>query len=329
MPSICAFSVAIGWVFAAPVVHAYRTGSDLPEFAESRDEIVRWRHSSLAYEVTGARADELHDAARWAASQWAAVDCARVTFREMLASGAPAAPNDGRNTITFVDSGWMELGFAADAAATTDVRYRSMGDGAVEITEADIYLNAERFDFASDEPAAGERSLRATLLHELGHFLGLLHPCEPDGADGAPLCSSDHRDSVIFPLNDSSPRLTLSADEWLACVSCTTPSAAPKAPLSPSTGGVSRVPALTTTNAASACAASQAPAYPCHQPSATRVSAPLTAAWEPVALRATAPSAVFPRAPTGSLVTAANASPTAWPTARPAIGATSAGLGSA
>jgi hypothetical protein len=71
------------------------------------------------------------------------------------------------------------------------------------IAEADVYFNAESFEWASGGKASKKsRDLLSVATHESGHFLGLLHPCEVDGADGAPDCagSSASEAMTMYPL---------------------------------------------------------------------------------------------------------------------------------
>src|SRR5262249_22440322 len=50
--------------------------------------------------------------------------------------------------------------------------------------------------------------------HEIGHGIGLLHPCEIDGAQGAPDCASDpsYALTTMFPVYSAS-QAKLSADD--------------------------------------------------------------------------------------------------------------------
>jgi hypothetical protein len=93
---------------------------------------------------------------------------------------------DGRNTIAWV-SDWKARGYPSSAPGNTDMQYRGR-EGAWQIGEADVYLNAQDFDFSFG--TGSELEAQAVITHELGHALGLLHPCEPKGVDGAPDCDS-------------------------------------------------------------------------------------------------------------------------------------------
>lgn len=67
----------------------------------------------------------------------------------------------------------------SDALAVTQIfAYRyNVGSSSeyVAIDEADIIMNYEWFDFDNPDPYAYSYDFRTVMLHEMGHFLGLLH----------------------------------------------------------------------------------------------------------------------------------------------------------
>lgn len=209
---------ALGLVLTATrETHAFRTGSDLPDLAGT--ERVRWASRALSFSLyeespRGLELAEVEIALTSALSVWRALDCAAPQLSYGGSSSLRARPNDGVNTIEWIAAGWRGLGLPADGAASTDVHYARNAAGEWGIVEADIYVNAENFTWTIGASAEGARDVESVLAHELGHAIGLLHPCELDGADGAPLCSANagYRSSLMYPVT-SSGNVELSPDD--------------------------------------------------------------------------------------------------------------------
>ncbi|MEM9074487.1 MAG: matrixin family metalloprotease, partial [Myxococcota bacterium] len=129
--------------------------------------------------------------------------CGELEVEPVRTVGTSAQPGDGRSTIEWVPN-WSERGLGGDVAATTDVQL-VREDGIWRIAEADVYLNGEvRWDVFHRGPIT--TSLEAVLVHEFGHVLGLLHPCE------GPSCDAVHQASALFPTHEMNAG-TLSADD--------------------------------------------------------------------------------------------------------------------
>ena len=202
---------------AASPAHAYRTAGDLPEF--NGTERVRWADSTVRFErhvdvptgLSGARVDDvLLDAFR----VWAQVDCSNVQFDNHGVTLVGAEPGDGRNTIQWLSSNWTGTGAPEEAAALADVQYEKSDGGKWQIVEADLYFNAEHHSWGIHAQEDGVRDLPSVATHEIGHILGLLHPCEFDGAEGAPSCDKtpDVEGTTMYPIY-SAEQLTLSDDD--------------------------------------------------------------------------------------------------------------------
>jgi hypothetical protein len=215
---------------AAPQAAAYRTGGDTGALAGT--ERVRWYSSTLPLVFNdrslppGLTIDGVRSAFSASSRSWGDLSCTGVaTLQDGGPSSAAAAPGDGVNTVQFVTRGWGTRGFGADAAGVTDVQYQRDIDGQWVIVEADVYLNAETFQWALSVSAAPARDLETVLTHELGHALGLVHPCEPGGTGGAPDCASDpkFRETTMFPLYTVGQASLSSDDEAGACFLYTEP----------------------------------------------------------------------------------------------------------
>lgn len=199
--------------------NAYRTGADLDKFKGT--ERVRWSSDTAIFDLagtlpTGINAYDFSREFVRAFGQWSAPDCGgfQAKFGEM--SAAPAKFGDGRNTIEMVSNGWLALGYTEAAAGATDIRYEKDENGQWRIVEADIYINAEYFSWTTDFlPSVDTRTIFSVLLHEGGHALGMLHPCEEDGEGGAPKCKVrgiSPSTSVMYPVYDPS-QSTLTVDD--------------------------------------------------------------------------------------------------------------------
>lgn len=178
---------------------AYRTFEDDPAVARAArqpSDVIAW--DIVAPDATDPDAASFQAAATAAFDTWSAASCTSLSHRFEGRSTQPAAPGDGRNSIELVRAGWLDRGFPAGRGATTDVQLRTL-EGQAEIVEADIYVNLDDFEFVS-QPMPDALDRQGVLTHEIGHLLGLLHPCELE-AGTAPTCVDvvDADASVLYP----------------------------------------------------------------------------------------------------------------------------------
>jgi hypothetical protein len=183
--------------------------------------------------------DDLVGAATRAAATWsAAANDTSVDYTVVTSTETPVGTMcDHENTISFRNADWdPALGYAQDALALTTVW--SQGGA---ILDADTEINGTDPNFMwailPDNPMTASSSpdidLQNALTHELGHVIGLNHPCylgeasdPPDHDDkGNPVLSCSDpslppavKDATMYP--SSLPGLinerTLSDDERLA-----------------------------------------------------------------------------------------------------------------
>lgn len=213
-----AFTCALLLALASPAL-AFRTSSDVyPELAGT--ERVRWS-GPIEYDIHASGGPGVSPAtilaqADYAFGRWSALECAQIESRYGSTTSSAAGPDDGRNTLSWVDLFWTDRGFPPDAVATTDLNFTRGSDGVWRLSEADLYFNAEDYQWSPTSGTADGtlRSLRSVLLHEAGHAIGLAHPCEPGGA-GGPDCASDSafRAAIMFPLYQGPEYVLLGQDD--------------------------------------------------------------------------------------------------------------------
>lgn len=191
--------------FVTEMAFAYRTGGDTQEL--SNTERVRWEESAISFWIHDASfadvsLEETQQIAFASFAKWMQLGCHSPALALVGTIDVPAELGDGFNTIQWVATGWKDLGYDSDAAAATELEYQADEDGNWRIVEADVLLNGQshRWTAVLDAPVEGARDLRSVLTHELGHVLGLMHPCEPNGEGGAPSCDGGLESSgTMFP----------------------------------------------------------------------------------------------------------------------------------
>ncbi len=188
--------LAVGSVLLVSArAEAFRTGANSPDLKGTPR--VRWNADTISFQVfnaapPGLELADVTDVLLEAVRTWGKPACSAVHFDMQGITSGHATPGDGVNTIEWLPSGWADHGFKADAAGITDVQYAKMPGGEWAIVEADMYLNGSGHAWVlRDDGAPDTRDVLSVVTHEAGHMLGLLHPCEAGGADGAPDCKSN------------------------------------------------------------------------------------------------------------------------------------------
>lgn len=183
---------------------AYRTGGDTGDFAGT--ERVRFEEPTATLYLyakfpAGVTLAGTEAALARATRVWVRPECSLFRFAYGGTTNDHAAPGDGANTIEWLED-WSAIGFEPTAAGATDVQYEKI-DGEWRIVEADVYLNGE-LEWSAYPDGIDQWDVAGVLVHELGHVLGLMHPCEPDGADGAPDCDDEPEaeSSIMYPFYD-------------------------------------------------------------------------------------------------------------------------------
>lgn len=214
-----AFGIALVVELGLPrAAHAYRTAADLPEFADS--SIVRWNELPIELELVnapdGLAVTDVLAAVVDAAAAWETPACSNLSFGVTTATSQVARPGDGHNTIEWITD-WSDRGYDPTLPGLSDIQYDQYRNTEGRIVEADVYLNASDFEWRlRADGGSSQVDVLAVLTHELGHVIGLLHPCEdePEVGSTAPLCGLDADwNSVTMYPHFSSDQATLEPDD--------------------------------------------------------------------------------------------------------------------
>jgi hypothetical protein len=185
--------------------------------------------------------DQILGAASGAAEAWSAPanDTSLMIQVASTTGPGPAAKYDQQNSLVFRESEWCRAADDATGACTYDPTALAItsvfatADG--KIVDADIEINARYFRWGdlTQAPTTGPQiqDLQNALTHEMGHAIGLDHPCLLPGSTAMrsldnlgnlePDCdvaTPDIQESTMFPSSapgDISKR-TLAVDDVLA-----------------------------------------------------------------------------------------------------------------
>ncbi|MBW2734212.1 MAG: hypothetical protein JRH20_17625 [Deltaproteobacteria bacterium] len=212
--SLGASMLLVGTLCVPTLASAY-----VPSTSNDSLKPLRWTHSNCVIMRPNSKGSaDINDgsdvqAVFRSADRWrsASESCSYIRF--VMEEASPDAEAEFRqgeaneNVITWVEDGWRDvLGHDPQAAGLTTVFFvdspGSSRDG--KILDADIELNGEYFRFSAGEVGVkGRMDVENTVVHEMGHVLGLDHPCDDGLRSPTP---KDHLGETIPKCSSSLPQ---------------------------------------------------------------------------------------------------------------------------
>jgi hypothetical protein len=173
-----------------------------------------WRNPCITMEIylgsppPTMTAEQYFNASQLAAQAWShgSLACTGLTLSIRRQPEATADVGlDRKNVIVFLKDSWCKDSNATDGpcypanalAVTSDFKNDTTG----EIGDADIELNAVNISWADllanpQLTASGTADFQNTLTHELGHVIGLAHPCY-SSKDGTPVLKDNNGNDEV------------------------------------------------------------------------------------------------------------------------------------
>lgn len=153
---------------------------------------VQWYRDSVEYLINAYGTEDLHPGESEITDEvkhdvfdsfdvWNDVDCSffEMNYDGLTTSEAHFNQHDldaNTNVVTWMDDDWPHDHYRAIALTTV-----TFSTNSGEILGADIELNTADYQFTNtDDDNQVEHDLRNTLVHEVGHFLGLDHSPHPE-----------------------------------------------------------------------------------------------------------------------------------------------------
>lgn len=219
-PVVIVVALSLGaWLMRSPAALAY-DGAFLPI------EGGAWNvdNGPVPFSLDPAGSDDIADASdddalRDAFRAWACVVGTKLRFEETEEPGVAAIEDDGINTLFWDETNEFGLGPATLGVTVGDA-------GGAERSSADIVFNGYDSTWSTDDgPSAVD--VGSIALHEIGHFLGLDHPCDKEGGqesncngpeqsvmtpvwgnaiDRAPLPDDEEGVRALYPADDEESR---------------------------------------------------------------------------------------------------------------------------
>ncbi len=206
--------------WSASTAHAYRTSQD--SLFNQRNGItgrVAFEPLPVRYSIfrgpPGLAVADVERATRAAFETWTLPACSALRVDGGGFGGAAAIYGDDRNVVEWVEDGsWGARGFSQFTIGVTTSQFLRVSDRWT-FDESDMELNADDFRWVIDGGTsdADPVDVQGLVVHEAGHFFGLLHSCDPSASDGAPACADGAEPETMWPRYTGENQRTLEPDD--------------------------------------------------------------------------------------------------------------------